>query len=571
MSSPGLPIHPVRALLLFVLISVVGPVQAEEDWGYPEKELSIYLPRVVSKGLSQVFFTGMNHVHDHNWEECIASFTTIIEEDPSPEYTDRPGAHMARGGCHYNAGDYEAALADFDTASGYLEFPGQNLSLAVLRFSALHLAGDEAGEWAAIEEYVGVDADATDHCLRGWLHLAHGQRDQGRAELEAGLELDPQQQDCQALIVPVWRDDAFDAFLAGRDEEGLALGEAVIELNPNDVDLLWFLAARYQMADDVQAALDAYGRVIALYRQDEPADAVFALLDRAGLLSDQGRFTEALADFEAAAVFLDEISFPWADMARAAYSAGDFARAAEAYTRMVVRYPESEHWLVMRALAHEKAGQYEEALADVEKAQTFPCDMQHLIDERIQLRERFLAAIEEAEMFAVTSSGTPESDGDSGGGEAGPDAASDSTESSGPDTSVAGTSEAKPPPADEKFLGVSLEEIDEESERVLLVNRTNQKITLYGPLSGSTVFVGIPPGEHRVIRLPVSWVADIAPDSQPFGMTMKLTAIGGGGLVLAGGYARIYKGMEVCHKRDFDQTGRTTWVIYPGIEEGCSY
>jgi tetratricopeptide (TPR) repeat protein len=216
---------------------------------------------------------------------ALADFNRVIELDPHyPEY------HFDRGNARRRAGDLAGAIADYEHAMT-LTPPFPELTYS-----------------------------------RGDARLALGDIDGALADFRYVLDLEPDHLEARVSLG--------DLLLAAGDAVGAAdQVRAGLRHTPENARLLCLLGRAARAGGDAPCALIAFDRALAA----DPA-LYPALVCRAGLAVEQGRFDDAVADLD-----------------RAAELAGDDP---------VV--------LVNRGFAHEAAGRPLVAVADYERAMTLP-------------------------------------------------------------------------------------------------------------------------------------------------------------------------------------------------------
>jgi tetratricopeptide (TPR) repeat protein len=191
---------------------------------------------------SQYFARGFSVYNAGNYEAAIADYTTAIELDPSYAY-----AYNNRGSAYYRLGDYEEALADYNRAI--------QLEPSAVRYTSRGLAYYSLGEYdSAIADYttaIGLDPNyAIAYHHRGLAYRSLEEYNLALADHTTAIELDPN-------YAIAYYNRGSDYYLLGNYEEALADYNRAIQLDPN-LDAVYFSRglANYELGNYKAALAD---------------------------------------------------------------------------------------------------------------------------------------------------------------------------------------------------------------------------------------------------------------------------------------------------------------------------
>jgi tetratricopeptide (TPR) repeat protein len=135
-------------------------------------------------GVATVFFSTATVVRTGSWRDTVTLMTDSIEAEPGVAFV-----HNSRGIAHYKAGDYPAALADFERT---LQIDPTFILSLYYRGVIRHLNGDYAGALADFDVVVATyPGFAAGYDERGRTRMALDDNAGALADFTLAIQLDP--------------------------------------------------------------------------------------------------------------------------------------------------------------------------------------------------------------------------------------------------------------------------------------------------------------------------------------------------------------------------------------------
>jgi tetratricopeptide (TPR) repeat protein len=248
------------------------------------------------------------------FDRAIQSYTQLIELNATAE------AFHGRAAAHYDEGDFNSAISDYDQAI------------------ALHR------QYAVIFDN------------RGLAYYAKRDYDHAIADYDQAIALDQK-------FAAAYTRRGITYHAKGDYDHAMADYDQAIALDPNDTDAYTRRAITYYAKGDYDHAMADYGQVIAL----DPKDPV-GYNNRGVAYHAKGDYDHAIADYDQAIALDPKYTDAYTRRGSAYGGKGDYDHAIADFDRAIALDPKYADAYTVRGLAYHAKGDYDHAIADHDQA-----------------------------------------------------------------------------------------------------------------------------------------------------------------------------------------------------------
>ncbi len=298
----------------------------------------------------------MLHFEKGDFEQAISDFDQALRLQP-----DQPGLLFQRAAARASAGQVEKALEDYDLV---LQIQPDDGPALAARGALRHDTGDFAGAARDYEAALALEpANARLHYGRGLAFLELDEHERALGEFENVLKLEPGH-------LGALRSHAETCLHNGDLPRAIADLDELIRRQPEEIDLYLQRARAHAGMEDSEQALMDYNKVL-VFQPDHPE----GILERGRTHFRLGRIERAVEDLEEAIRLQPVGADTFHDLARAHARQGDLEKAIGCFEQAIERSPDDGDLYFGRSAAFYKIGDYERAVEDLNRVlQLLPGD-----------------------------------------------------------------------------------------------------------------------------------------------------------------------------------------------------
>ena len=266
-----------------------------------------------------------------------------------------PWDHIRRGNRHYDAGEYDDAITDYNQA---IDLDSNIAAAYYNRGVAYTKLGKYAEAIGDLTQAIALDPqDAAAYNNRGIAYRNLGKYAEAIADYDQAIALDPK-------YAVAYSNRGVANNHLGKYAEAIADYTQAIVLDPK-------YAVAYSNRGGAYAELGKYAEAIADYDQAIALDPKYAVAynNRGYAYDDLGKYAEAIADYTQAIVLNPKYAAAYNNRGVAHNYLKQYPAAVEDFTKAIELAPTTAAYYINRAEAYRALGQEDNAEADEEQAQ----------------------------------------------------------------------------------------------------------------------------------------------------------------------------------------------------------
>jgi tetratricopeptide (TPR) repeat protein len=280
---------------------------------------------------------------------AVAEYNLLLSLQPENHW-----GFANRGLARFHLNDFDGAISDTTRS---IELGAVDAGVFATRASSYHQKGDVAAAMTDANRALELNPNnILALATRGSIRQTRGEWQDALADFTRATQRSPREPFLHADLASVLVD-------MGRYREAGNALTAAIALDPNNAEFFRLRAETHARGQDFRVALADLDTALRL-APDDPR----TLLLRAFMHEIQGDFARADPDTVRAIALAPDMAEALVGVGRMRWRAGDAAGALEAYGRAIAVRPDYEIGFYQRAELSTKLGQFDDALADLERA-----------------------------------------------------------------------------------------------------------------------------------------------------------------------------------------------------------